>query len=103
MGVTSQHRWPWVFDFADVGGTIPAIPFTATTQRIAPGTVQWVSNAAGAGDQVIISDNEGHELWRSQAASGADFADDYKFPAEVAIGGLVISQLPSGIIYFYFR
>ncbi len=102
-GITDLTSWPVIFDAADVGGLIPAIPFTWTKQRIALGTVLWTSTGAAAGDVVILQDIDGDEIWRSQAATGAHFADDYKFVDTVSINGLVIAQLPTGILEFYYR
>ncbi len=104
MGVTDITSWPVIFDAADVGGAlIPAIPFSWTKQRIALGTVLWAAKDAAAGDVVILQDQDGDEIWRSQAATGANFADEYKFPDSVSINGLVVAALPHGILEFYYR
>lgn len=104
MGVSDITSWPVVFDASDVGGVlIPALPFTWTTQRIALGTLLWTAADAAAGDQVILKDVDGDIIWLSQPATGADFADDYKFVDSVSINGLVVAQLPHGVLEFYYR
>lgn len=104
MGVTHfGPTFPIVFDQSDVGGSlIPAIPFTWTAQRIAAGTILWVSQTAAQNDTVIIQDLSGNELWRS-TATGADWVDDNKFPDTESWNGFVIAQFPSGILHLHPR
>ena len=114
-GATQLSKWPWVFDAADVGGLIPAIPFTflpniangpyntVVSQLWAPGTFNWVVVAPTVGDQVLITDINGHEIWRSAPATGADFEDQYRTPDSVYAQGFILKQLPSGILEVHYR
>ena len=98
MGISNINGLtPYVFDASDVGGTIPAIPFTWTKQRIALGTIYWNSVAAAQGDTLIIQDVNGKEIWRS-TATGADWEDDFKWPDTNYSNGFVIAQFPNGIL-----
>lgn len=115
MGVTNLTRWPWTLDSADVGGTIPALPFTImarlnngpfgqkTDQNIALGWVNWTAVDSVAGDQVILKDIDGIEVWRSQPATGADFKNWYHFPQSVKVTGLILAQMQHGILEIFFR
>jgi|SRR5713101_2073187 len=94
-------RWPWKIDAATfpaefAGGVI-------TTQRMAPGVVSWTSTTSGAGDVVVLSDLDGHEVWRSLPATGANFGDDHKYPDSVHFRGLKVTTLLSGFVYWEFR
>jgi hypothetical protein len=116
MGVTNLKRWPWTFDFADVGGAvIPAIPFTffgriangpfgqKTDQNWSVGTFNWTSPTAGVNDQVIIQDIDGIEIWRSAPATGADFEDQYRTPDSVKVTGFILFQFPHGVLEVHYR
>ena len=85
MGVTNLTRWPWTIDAADYGGAITNPPVTIlapinngpfgqqTQQNVAFGTFNWTAHDAAEGDQVILTDTNGKEVWRSAPATGADF------------------------------
>jgi hypothetical protein len=111
MGVTALGRLPWTFDAADVGGAlIPAIPFTylpniamgpfgvVVSQDWAPGTYNWTAHDAVEGDQVIITDINGKEIWRSAPATGADFEDQFRAPDSTYAQGFILKQLPHGVL-----
>ena len=115
MGVTNLTRWPLTLDASDVGGTIPALPFTilancnagpynqTVPQNIALGTVNWTAHDAAEGDQVILKDINSKEIWRSGPATGADFEDQYKFPDSVYVTGLILVQMQHGVLEIHFR
>lgn len=96
--------WPWKIDSATFAGEFPG--GILTRQLVAMGTVNWVSDAAGAGDFCLLQHVDdiwaNRDLWRSQAAAGADSGDDYKFP-ELAAHGIRVTTLTSGLLYIYFR
>ena len=72
-------------------------------QRMAIGQVIWNSATASAGDTVIFTDLSGHEIYRSAPATGADFSDQTKFVDTMAVDGIIVTSLPSGIVHIQIR
>lgn len=113
MGVTDLTRWPITFDHADVGANpLPLTIFGQTnagpynqklTMGVALGTFNWTAHDAAEGDQVILTDFNGKEVWRSLPATGADFGDAYRVPDSVYIQGLILTQIQHGVLEIHFR
>ena len=115
MGVTNLTRWPWTIDAADYGGAITNPPVTIlapinngpfgqqTQQNVAFGTFNWTAHDAAEGDQVILTDTNGKEVWRSAPATGADFADQFRPPDTVYVLGLILKQMQHGVLEIHYR
>jgi hypothetical protein len=73
------------------------------TQCMAMGVVSWTAHDAAEGDQVILTDFAGNEVWRSAVATGADFADQYKFVETTLSVGLILTQMQHGFLTINFR
>lgn len=83
---------PWVLD----------TPATITLDLFHVKTIRWVSTAAAAGDQCLITDPAGtNKLWDSRA-SGANFVDD-SILEEVWPNGFRLLTLTSGLLYVTYR
>lgn len=113
-GVTDLTKYPWTFDAADNGGAF-TIPFTflgnvnagpygkTVPQNWSMGTFNWTAHDAAEGDQVIITDINGKELWRSAPATGADFEDQFRTTDSVYASGFILKQMQHGVLEVFFR
>jgi len=111
---TDLTKVPFILDAADVGG-LPRTIFgrlarwssegypQTVAQWVTLGQVTWYSPAATAGDMVIFTDLNGHEVVRLGPASGAQFEDQIKLTDTMHFEGLILTALPSGIVRLEYR
>lgn len=112
---TSLVGNPWILDATDIG-TLPRTIIGPLPRRllqengpqqvsqwVAMGQVTWHSIPAVAGDTVIMTDINGHEVIRLGPANGANYEDQIKYPDTEKFEGLIVTSLPSGIVHLDFR
>lgn len=68
------------------------------TLRVNIAAMRWVSNAASAGDQVVVKDGTGKIVWETRA-TGANYVEETRMPYRST--GLAVTTLTSGTLYIY--
>jgi hypothetical protein len=81
----------WVID------TASADPIS--TDDIYIHALRWVSTAASAGDQVVVTNAAGDVVWEA-FATGANYTEESQVPLRIT-DGLAVPTLDSGILYLY--
>ena len=72
------------------------------TRRLDIECLAWVSKAASAGDDCVLSDSKGRVVWES-VASGSNYVEREHFVSLSQVDGLTVTTLDSGTIYVYLR
>lgn len=81
----------WIID------TASATPITEDDVYIQ--ALRWVSTAASAGDEVVVTNADGDTVWQS-FATGANYIEESQVPLRIT-DGLAVPTLDSGILYLY--
>lgn len=69
-----------------------------TTRTFIMDSLRWVGGAS-AGDQLVVQDGDGNEIFKS-LANGSNFIDGWVWSRKY-MGGLSVNKMTSGTLYVY--
>jgi len=75
-----------------------------TQQLLSISKIRWISDTASAGDDAIIQNAAGVELWRSRA-TGPNYVEESEALTQwsTPVQGLIVPTLDSGELFIHLR
>lgn len=86
---------PWIID-------TPAATVLSTEKMIRFESFRWEGTSIVVGDQVVVQDQTGREIWRGVSDTNGE-GDEFRLGQLFNVNGLIVPTLTHGVLHAYYR